>query len=100
MNLNEPTSACNTMLRSITPYLVNEHDSGDDLCDTLIYIALDNLVHLSTKLVGDLCPTTFHKASHDAHDILSTLRPGIRGIEVTKSDVLHKFFSLVHVPFW
>lgn len=77
--------------------LVDEDDSGNDLCDALVDIALDDFVDLPSKFIGYFCPATFYEAAHDAHDILAALWSGVCGVEITEGDVLNELFAFVNI---
>lgn len=77
--------------------LIDEDDSWNDLRNTLVNIALDDLIDLSAKFIGDFCPATLYKTAHDAHNILATLWSSICGVKVTKGDVLNEFLALVNI---
>jgi hypothetical protein len=74
--------------------LVDKHDSGNHLCNAL---SLDNLVDLASELFSNLC---VYEGAHDAHNVLTILRPSIGSVDVAESDVLDDRFALVHVAFW
>ena len=76
---------------------VNEDHSWNDLCNTLVNIALDDFINLSAKFIGDFCPATLDETAHDAHNILTTLWPGVCGVKVAKGDVLNEFLALVYI---
>ena len=77
--------------------LINEDDSRNDLCNTLIHVALDDFIDFSAKFIGDLCPATLDETAHDAHNVLAALWSGICGVKITKGDVLNEFFALVDI---
>ena len=78
----------------------DKYDSGHHLCNTLLDVSLDNLVDLAPELISHFCAVRLHKGTHNAHNVLATLRPRIGCVEVIESDILHEFFALVHVAFW
>ena len=77
--------------------LIDEDDSWNDLCNTLVNIALDDFINLSAKLIGDFCPATLDQTAHDTHNILTALWPGVCGVKVTKGDILNEFLALVNI---
>jgi hypothetical protein len=78
--------------------LVDEQDTGDELGDALFNVPIDDLVNLSPELVGDLRPSTLDELSHDAHDILTSLRPSVGHVQVVQSDILNNLLAFVYVP--
>ena len=80
--------------------LVDEDDAWDDLCNTLVNIALDDFIDLSSKLLGDFGPATLDETAHDAHDVLAALRSSVCGVKITKGDVLNEFLVLVNIALW
>ena len=77
--------------------LVDEDDTWNDLCNTLVNIALDDFVDLSTEFIGDFCPATLDETAHDAHDILTALWSGICSVKIAKGDILNEFLALVNI---
>jgi hypothetical protein len=77
--------------------LIDEDDPWNDLCDTLVNIALDDFVDLSAKFIGDFGPAALDETTHDAHDILAALWSGVCGVKVTEGDVLNEFLALVNI---
>jgi hypothetical protein len=80
--------------------LVDKHDSGHHLCNTLLDVSPDNLVDLASELFSNFCAAGLYEGAHDAHNVLTTLRPRIGSVDVAESDVLHELFALVHIAFW
>jgi len=77
--------------------LIDEDDSWNDLCDTLVNVALDDFIDFSAKFIGDFCPATLDETAHDAHNILAALWSGVCGVKITKGDVLNEFLALVNI---
>jgi hypothetical protein len=77
--------------------LVDEDDTWDDLCNALVNIALDDLIDLSSELLGDFGPATLDETAHDAHNVLAALWSSVCGVKITKGDVLDEFLVLVNI---
>ena len=77
--------------------LVNEEDTWHKLGDTLVDIAIHNLVDLEAELLGDLGLAGFEHVVHDRDDVLAALGLGIGHVEVVEGHVLDNLFLLVHL---
>ena len=78
-------------------YLIDEEDTWDELCDTMIDIAVHNLINFETQLLCDLRLLGPVHLRHKAEEIVATLRPGICYIEIVKSHVLDNLLSLMDI---
>lgn len=78
-------------------YLVDEEYTWDKLGDALVDISADHFVDLLSQLICDLGLFRFHELTHHAHDVLSTLWPRVRYIEVMQRHVLDYLFLLMNL---
>lgn len=76
-------------------YLVDEEDTGNELRNALINVAVDDLIDLLAQLLRDFGLLGLHELSHHAHHILSTLGPGIGHVQVMQRHILDNFLLLV-----
>ena len=81
----------------VVTYLINEQHTGHQFCDTLVDVAVDNLVNLLAQLVRDLSLLGLHQLAHHAHNILATLRPRVGHIQIVEGHILDNFLLLVDV---
>lgn len=76
-------------------YLVDEEDTGNELRNALVDVAVDDLVDLLAQLLRNLGLLGLHELSHHAHHILSTLGPGIGHVQIVQRHILDDFLLLV-----
>jgi len=76
---------------------IDEDDTWNDLCDTLVNVALDDFVDFSAKFIGDLCPATLDETAHYAHNVLAALWSSVCGIKIAECDILDEFLALVNI---
>lgn len=76
-------------------YLVNEQNTGHQLCNTLVNVAVDNLVNLLAQLVRNLGLLGLHQLAHHAHNILTALRARVCHIQIVEGHILDDLLLLV-----
>jgi hypothetical protein len=94
-----PTLASTRSPYGSPTYLVDKYHPRHDFRNTLINVALHDLVHFFPKFIRHFCPPALDETAHDAHDILPTLRSRVRSVEVPEGDVLYELLAFVDVAF-
>lgn len=79
---------------------VDEEDSGDELGHSLVDVPVYDFVDFSSEFFGDLGLFGFHDLSHETHEVVSSLRPGIGHIQIMEWNVLDDLLLFVHVSLW
>ena len=74
-------------------YLINEKYPRNKLRYSVVDVLVHHLVDLPPQLVGDLRLLRLHQLPHHGHDVLTSLGPGIRHVQVMKSDILNHLIS-------
>ena len=78
-------------------HLINEEDTWNELRDTVINIAVHNLINFETQLLCDLSLLRSVNLGHKTKEVVATLGPGICYIEIVKSHILNNLLSLMDV---
>ena len=76
---------------------IDEENSGNELGHTIVDILVDDLVDLSSQLVGYFRLLRFHQLTHHGHDVLPPLRSRIGHVQVVESHVLDDLLPLVDI---
>src|ERR1700722_4505241 len=63
-------------------YLIDEEHTRDQFCYTLIDVLADDFIDLLSEFVRNFRHFWFHQLAHHAHNVLSSLWPRIRNIEI------------------
>mmetsp|Transcript_35097 Transcript_35097/g.39833 ORF Transcript_35097/g.39833 Transcript_35097/m.39833 type:complete len:280 (-) Transcript_35097:131-970(-) len=79
--------------------LINEQYTGNQLCDTLIDIFVDNLIDFTSQFISNFGFLGRIELIHQGDKVLATLGFGIGNIQIVQSDVLNDFFLLVDIAF-
>ena len=80
--------------------LINEEDTWHELSDTVVDVAIDDLVDLETQLLCDLSLLWAIDLGHETEEIVATLRPCVGAVQIMKSHVLDDLLLLVDVALW
>merc|ERR1711881_291094 len=81
-------------------YLINEEDTRNKFCHSLIDVFIHHLIDFFSKFVCNFCFLWFHQLSHHGKNILTALRSSVCNVEIMQGDILNNFLFLVHVTFW
>ena len=77
--------------------LIDEDDTRNDLCNTLVNVAFDDFIDFPAKFICDLCPAALDETAHYAHNVLAALWSGVCGIKIAEGDILNEFLALVNI---
>jgi len=76
---------------------IDEEDTGHELSDTVVDVAVHDLVDLKSQLLGDFSLLRSVDLGHETHEIVATLGSGVGNIKIVKGHILNDFLSLVDV---
>jgi hypothetical protein len=78
-------------------HLIDEENSGYQLSNALVNVAVDYFVDLASQFLCHLGLLRFHDLTHETHEIVASLRTGIGHIQIVKGDILNNLFFLVNI---
>mmetsp|Transcript_460 Transcript_460/g.904 ORF Transcript_460/g.904 Transcript_460/m.904 type:complete len:423 (+) Transcript_460:269-1537(+) len=81
-------------------HLIDEKHARYKLCNPLVNVPVHDLVDLQSQFLCDLCLLGFEKRTHEAVQVLPTLRLCICHVQIVQGYILHNFLLLVDVSLW
>lgn len=60
--------------------LIDKENSRNKFSYALVNVSIDNFIYLRSEFFSDFCFLWFHDLTHQAHEIISSLRLGISHI--------------------